>query len=177
MRILKKLAAVRSEEDVLPNVRAAGAVGGPQAKVTYALGDRTEERVEWNGEKGLAPFTRMSVFDSRAVNLHVDEALTYVYTPRDLALFSATHQAVDAVRERLEVARRDAEPGANPFLQGIPRGTSVYPKLDTLGPQTEFGELRGLAAVSAEELESLEALRTRVDALQPQAAEARLQIA
>lgn len=176
VRILKKLAAVRSEEDVLPNIRPGGTTGGPSAKVKYALGAE-EKEVAWSGEKGLAPFTRMSVFDSRAVTLHVDDALSYIYTPRDLALFSATHQAVEGTRERLDAARRATDAGSNPFLQGFVRDTTIYPKLATLGPQTDLAELRSCATITDEEIQSVETLRVHVAALQPQAAEARLQIA
>ena len=158
VRILKKLAAVRSEEDVLPNIRAAGTAGSPNAKVKYALGAEQKE-VTWNGEKGLVPFTRISVFDSRAVTLHVDDALSYIYTPRDLALFSATHQAIERTRDRLDAARRETDSGANPFLQGFARETSIYPKLSTLGPQTDLAELRTLATLTDEEVQSIETLR------------------
>lgn len=71
VRIFKRGAAVRSAEPVLPNVRAPKE-GSPHATITYKLGDM-EAIVEWNNEAGIAPLTRISVFDSPAAAFHVDE--------------------------------------------------------------------------------------------------------
>ena len=47
----------------------------------------------WGGERGVPPFTRMSIFDSPAVSTHVDDDLDYVYTRASLALFNGTSAA------------------------------------------------------------------------------------
>ena len=128
VRILKALAAVRSKERVLPDVRKVSPGAPPQARVQFTLGNASRE-FEWNGDEGVSPFTRMNIFDTRAVTLHVDEPLNYIYTPRDLALFTLVHQAIEATRDRLDRARHETQPQGNPFLAQFARGTSVYPKL------------------------------------------------
>jgi len=176
VRILKALAAVRSKEKILPDVRKASAGAPPHARLDFTLANATRE-FEWNGEEGVPPFTRMNIFDTRAVTLHVDEPLSYVYTPRDLARFTLVHRTIEATRDQLDRARRETQPQGNPFLAHFVRGTSVYPKVETLGPQSDGVELEALAALSEEEAGQMSGLRTKVHALESDADAARLQIA
>ncbi len=176
VRVLKRVASVRSAEEILGNVHAVAA-GRPRATVEYELSGAAKT-LEWNDETGVPPFTRMSVFDSRAVALHVDDDLTYVFTPGELALFLHVHRAMDAVKSRLEREKSDASPkAANPFLHRFQRDAIIYPKIETIGPSTSIAELATLATLSAEEEGGLAALRDRVEALQPRSAETRLQVA
>lgn len=176
VRVLKRVALVRSAEEILGNVHASTAAK-PHATLEYELSG-TAKTLEWNDESGVPPFTRMSVFDSRAVALHVDDDLTYIFTPGELALFLHVHRAMDAVKDRLEREKNDASPkAANPFLHRFPRDAVVYPKIETIGPSTAIAELEKLATLTADEEGGLGALRDRVEALQPRAAETRLQVA
>ena len=150
VRILKCLASVRSKEKVLPDVRKGVGATPPKARIRYTIGEETTE-IEWAGQEGVIPFTRMSVFDTRAVAFHVDEALNYLYTPRDLALFDAVYAAIEGTRDRLDRDRQERVPHANPFLDHFSRGTSIYPKVEALGAHTELRELEALATVPEEQ--------------------------
>ncbi|MGV3518546.1 AAA family ATPase [Luteitalea sp.] len=176
VRIIKRLAAVRSAETVLPNVNAGAASTPVQATVTYTLSD-VEAAYHWKGDSGVSPFTRVSVFDTRATTFHVDEDLAYSYTPRDLSLFRFVHAAVESVREKLEQAKRSVQPSGNPFISLFARGTRVYPKIEALGAHTDLQELRSLSLVPAEEAAELESLRSSVDALRSEASKARVETA
>lgn len=176
VRVLKRVASVRSAQPILGNIHVSSA-GKPHAAIEYSLSG-AKKSLEWNDETGVPPFTRMNVFDSGAVALHVDDDLTYVYTPSELALFLYVHRAIDSVKIRLE---RDkdaaAAKAANPFLHRFSRDTTVYTKIETLGPSTSLTEIETLAALTPEEEASLPTLRDRIEALQPQSAESRLQVA
>lgn len=175
VRIFKRLAGVRSAEQILRNIHGIGSPT-PHAIITYAHAG-AEAQHDWNDEAGVTPFTRISVFDSRAAALHVDENLTYFYTPSDLALFAHAHSAIDDVKQRLERATAEASPRGNPFLPRFNRDTPVYPKIEALSAATDIAELERLAAITAEERESLQALREKVEALRPDASQARLRLA
>ena len=154
VRVLKCLAAGRSPERVLPNLLAGSDDKPQKASVTYSLDD--EERTHhWRGESGVSPFTRLTVFDTKAVSIHLDEDLTYVYTPQDLALFRIVRDAIDTVQQRLEEQCKAILPRGNPFTSLFTRGTSVFSKIETLGPQTDLGELKGLATLSEQETSRL----------------------
>lgn len=176
VRVLKRVAAVRSAQPILANVRGA-ASGKPHATIDYSLSG-SKKALDWNDEVGVPPFNRMSVFDSSAVALHVDDDLTYVFTPGELALFLYVHRAVEAVKGQLEREKNDAQPKAsNPFLHRFPRDPVVYSRIETLGPASSIPELEGLADVSSDEKDSIRAIRDRVEALQPRTADGRLQVA
>lgn len=176
VRILKCLASVRSKEKVLPDVRKGIGATPPKARIRYTLGEETAE-IEWAGQEGVIPFTRMSVFDTRAVAFHVDEALNYLYTPRDLALFDALYVAIEGTRDRLDRDRQERVPHANPFLDHFSRGTSIYPKAEALGAHTELRELEALATVPEEQANEREPLQLKVRALREGDSAARLQVA
>lgn len=167
-RILKALADVRTAEPILPNVHEPAAPAAQHATVAYAVGE-DEFTLEWAGERGVSPMTHVSVFDSPAVRLHVDDDLAYVYTPRDLALFAAVSEGIDEVKSRAEADTAAKQPGTNPYLTHFQRGTPVYTLLETLGPATDLAELRDLADVSDEETAKAELLQTSVSAMQSDA--------
>lgn len=176
VRVFKRLAAVRGEVPILPNVHAATVTPQPlpHARVTYRLG-AVERTVDWNGEPGgIQPLTRLDVFDATVNLLHVDEDLTFVYTPSDLALFRHVHEAIEAVRAKLAEAAKASTPTTNPFLNRFHRESRLYAKIETLGAATDVAELERLAAVTPDEAASLDGLRERVAALRPESSDSRL---
>lgn len=175
VRILKRVAAVRSAEPVLADIHATSTPGPPTARLEYALGSDAAS-AKWMGQAGIRPFTRMCIFDSRAVSFHLDDELTYSYTPRDLALFQYVNQGISAVASRLDAARTDAELVENPFLSRFQAGSVVYPKIETLSSATEVTALEALASISEGEADALPSLRVEVEALNPQLVASRLEL-
>ena len=164
VRVLKLLANVRSAEAIIPDIHRPSAPSTPQAVVGYSVGTATDE-LEWHGEQGVSPFTRITVFDSPAVALHLAEDVTYVYTPADLALFGYVHSAIEGVRSLLQEDINARRPKQNPFVSAFTRGTDVFPRIEALSASTNLSELETLANVSAEERTELDALKTSVGAL------------
>ena len=173
VRVLKRAARVRSAEVVLPNVTSGKTTSAPGARISYRQG-ASEGQVDWKGEEGLVPLTRLDVFDARATALHVDDNLTYVYTPSDLALFRYVHDAMEAIRSQLESATKASKPTGNPFLSRFSRESSVYMKIEALGAATDVAELERLAALSADEVNGIDGLREQVAALRPEASSNRI---
>ena len=95
VRVLKRAAGVRTAEDILHNVHADKRPT-PSATFTVTVGDKGET-VSWNNEFGLAPFNRVGIFDVRGARLHVEDDLTYVYTPGELILFPLVQNAIERV--------------------------------------------------------------------------------
>lgn len=176
VRVLKRIASVRSAQPILGNVHAP-TTAKRHATIEYTLSG-TAKSLDWNDETGVPPFTRISVFDSGAVALHVDEDLTYVVTPGELALFLNSHRAIEAVKVRLDREKTEAQAKtSNPFLHRFVRDAAIYPTIETLGPSTSIAELEKLADVTLDEESSVSSLRDRVEALQPQASNSRLLVA
>jgi recombinational DNA repair ATPase RecF len=164
VRVLKLLANVRSAETIIPDIHRPSARATPEALVQYTLGD-TPDELTWHGEKRVAPFTRMTVFDSPAVALHLEDSVTYVYTPADLALFGYVHTAIEGVKALLQADMNERLPKQNPFLTAFARGTEIYPRIEALTGSTSLTELEGLAVVTDAEKTELESLKVSIDAL------------
>jgi len=145
-RILKRISAVRTAEDILPNAHTAylDSPPSPSATIQYRLSGM-DSSVMWKDESGLAPFTRISVFDASAVSLHVDSDLGYVYTPAELALFGHVAAGLQGIQQRIATEVKALAPGSNPLLSRFTRGTKVYPVIETLGATTDLAELDALA--------------------------------
>jgi hypothetical protein len=165
---------VRREQRILPNISSGSGGGQPEAQVAYRLGT-VEQTCPWQGEAGVAPLTRIDVFDAQDAPTYVDGDLTYVYTPAEVALFRHVTTAIDAVRERLDQAKRDKSPGGNVFVQHFTRDVPFYAKIDTLGAATDLAELRSLATVPPADESSLEGLKATIDALGSQSFHTQLQ--
>ena len=164
-RILKRISAVRAPEDILPNAHVAPVKGStPSAQIEYRLSGQ-EHAVAWRNEAGLAPFTRISVFDSAAVLLHVDSDLGYVYTPAELALFSHVAAGIRGIQQLITGEVADLKPGTNPLLARFARGTTIYPIVETLGATSDLAEIERLATVGDDAEERRDRLQAEVEAL------------
>lgn len=176
VRILKRLAATRSQEEILPDVTKPNQHQPPNASISYGIGEK-ELRYEWKGESGIAPFNRISIFDSRALLSHVDESLTYVYTPRDLSLFKLTHTALDWMRTRLDSARKKVKPNGNPFLVNFSKDSGIYSKIETLGPASDLKDLESNARFGPDDEVLIGPLKEQIEALNPQLVTSKLDAA
>ena len=103
-RVLKRMAAVRDPEEIVPNIRDNQGAAAT-AQIAFRLGD-AEGSLTWRNEVGVSPFTRMSIFDSPAVNVRVDENLTYVYTRAEISLFDYVNAGIRALQELGALRRR-----------------------------------------------------------------------
>ncbi len=177
VRILKRVAAVRTAEPILPDIRSASPRGAPRATFRFRLGSETQPEVEWRGDPGLEPLTRIDVFDSRAAVVHLDEDLTYAYTPGELALFPLVHDAIEKVRAKLEGVQRESAPKSNPFSSRFPRESLLLAKIEALGPSSDLRGLEDLAQVTEDQEASLPGTREKVEALRSGNVQAPLQIA
>jgi hypothetical protein len=178
VRVLKKAAAVRTSETVLPDLSQAQRSGlPPSARISYRLGQGDEQAVEWKDEGGLVPFNRIDVFDSRATLLHVDGDLNYVYTPGELARFPLVQRGIEGVRSRLDNEITSKTQTSNPFLAQFDRQSRIYPLVDSLGAATDLAQLKELAVVTDAEKQEIETLKTEIDALRTMNPAAQLKLA
>lgn len=174
VRVLKRAAAVRTAEPVLPNIHGGVPDATPRARVKVQVGDE-EHVIAWQGERGVEPLTRIDVFDARAAVVHLEEDLSYSYTPADLSLFTLVTDGIDRVRDKLQAARDTRQPRANPFVNRFSRENRLYAKIDGLGASTDLQELERLAEISPEEEAALPGLREKVEALRSGSIRARLE--
>lgn len=164
-RLFKTLAASRTADQILGDVSQATA-SAQSALIAYDLGE-TEHRFRWAGETGgVAPFTRMSIFDSPSVNAHVDADLEYVYVPASLALFNHVNAGIQAIEARIAADLAALATGASALLARIPRDATAYPLVETLGASTDLDTLRALADTTGDVDERIAVLQKAIAALE-----------
>lgn len=163
-RVFKALAGSRTADTILGDIAVSEAIA-QSAEIEYAVGSETKT-LTWTGEQGVAPFTRMSIFDSPAVNFHVDDDLEYVYVPTVLALFNHVNVALKGVHERVNEAIGNLAVGSATLLSRFPRESTVYPLVETLGASTDLSALDGRADRGSDVDARVDALRRAVAALE-----------
>lgn len=163
VRVLKRAAGVRTSEDILHNVRGTTRPA-PSAIFSVTVG-AIDKEIEWKNEFGIAPLNRASIFDARGARLHVEEDLTYVYTPGELTLFPFVQNGIERVRTALERAITARTPGANTLIASFDRACSVYATIETLGAATDIEDIRKYAVLPDNADAKIESLKTEIDAL------------
>lgn len=162
-RIFKALANSRTADTILGNIEA-DETQEQTAKVEFKLGDQAQTLI-WTGDRGIPPFTRMSIFDSRAVTTHIDDVLDYVYTPASLTLFNHVTTAIQAVAAQVDDAIRTLDTSNSSILARFHRGSAVYPLIEALGASTDLGDLRTKAITDDDAATKLEELAQAAAAL------------
>lgn len=164
-RVFKALANSRTADTILGDIEADIAEA-QAAKLEFKLGE-DEQTLAWSGERGVSPFTRMSIFDSPAVSTHVDDDLDYVYTPASLALFNHVTAAIQAVTGEIDAAISSLGTGGSGVLSRFQRGSSVYPLIETLGASTDLAALEAKAVTGEAVDADLDGLTQAVAACAP----------
>ncbi|MBB2976136.1 hypothetical protein FHX49_001706 [Microbacterium endophyticum] len=135
------------------------------ASLHYALGEDFAEYI-WRGEFSVPPFTRMSIFDSPAVNFHVDDDLDYVYVPTVLSLFNHVGAGIRLVQQRIEDDRKELVKPTSSLLARFPKDGIIYPEIETLGASTDLEALKAHIATGTDNDQRITDLQMTVAALQ-----------
>lgn len=159
-RIFKALANSRTADTILGNIDA-DIVEAQSASLEFKLGNDTQS-LTWNGERGISPFTRMSIFDSPAVRIHVDEDLEYMYTPASLAFFDDVIDGIKAVLLKIDDAITELDTSVSGLVTRFHQGSSIYPLIETLGPSTDLADLKSKIKAGKDDKDELESLTQKV---------------
>ncbi len=177
VRILKKVSNARSVEDVIPNIAITIAASqSPKACIKYSEGT-TLGQVDWKNDTGVLPLTRIDVFDSRSTQLHLDDDLTYIYTPGELAFYPLIQQSIEKVRKQLETDIKLLKPTANPHQASFRQGTTLHAKIGSITASSKLEEFRTLSSLSENEKAESATLKAEVEALRSQTPQAQLRLA
>lgn len=163
-RIFKALAASRTADVILGNIEAT-APKAQSALIEYTLGSEAKTYT-WTGTQGVAPFTRMSIFDSPSVSFHIDDDLEYVYVPAALALFNHVIAGIKSVQAAIDGSVKELRSGPTGLLSRFPRTATVYPLIETLGASTDLEHLKSLTDTSADVDTRIAGLRRTVAAFE-----------
>jgi ABC-type lipoprotein export system ATPase subunit len=100
VRILKRVAGSRTQEEVWQNVHSVKSRNRCKAKITYAR-NGSDAVCQWNGEGKVAPFDQMAVFDGKCIPIYLNKSLGFSYQPYGFELFQALSSSLQGLQERL----------------------------------------------------------------------------
>ena len=165
VRVLKRACRARHrEERLLPNVYATDPASPATATLKYREGDQTHT-VSWEDKPNASPpaMSRISVFDSRCADVHVEASNELAYRPRALAILSALAKTTKRLKDKLQAAERKVEADGPAWLLATPRpyheNTRVAELLAGLASTTDWNSVETLAVVTDEEKRRIEQLR------------------
>ena len=142
VRILKRLANSRTQENVWQNVHDAKTQNDCRALVTYF--DGNDESYKWNGEDNVAPFNQMGVFDGKCIPVYLNQSIDFSYQPYGFELFAITSNSIKQLQERLaaDIQRIRMQ---LPDLQDIFKSqTSIGRFVDNMDSTTKLEDLEKL---------------------------------
>ena len=123
-RIFKAIAGSRTADEViLGDITEDEGLSRDEACIAYTLGTESKEFV-WTGEHGVAPFIRMSIFDSPSSN-YINDDLEYVYVPTVLSLFNHVISGIKSVQGHIENTISELSTSASTLLSRFPRNSGV----------------------------------------------------
>jgi hypothetical protein len=159
-RILKQVAVSRASEEVLPN--AFGSTETPKAVVSYQVGGAAAQDLTWEAgdDRSESPLQRVRVFDTRAANVHLAGSTEIAYVPsalQVLADYTRVLREIEAVIGTDLQALRLQERNWPALEKGV--GAQI---LQHLGQEDALTALRGLTALSPEEVEELAAIPVKL---------------
>ncbi|MFD1861061.1 hypothetical protein EHW97_13715 [Aeromicrobium camelliae] len=173
-RIFKALAKSRTADVILGDIEAPSPKQ-QSAEISYTLGSTTKTYT-WTGGQGIAPFTRMSIFDSPSVSFHVDDDLEYVYVPAALALFNHVIAGIKSVQSAIDQAAHELRSGHTGLLSRFTRTATVYPLIETLGASTDLEHLKSFVDTGEDVDTRVAQLRRTVAALEADTISAEIKI-
>jgi energy-coupling factor transporter ATP-binding protein EcfA2 len=164
VRVLKRLAGSRTQEEIWQNVRKAKTRNRCHVKVTYSHGG-SDVSCDWRAESGVEPFGAMSVFDGKSVSVYLTKNLGFTYQPHGLELFQVLSGSLIELQDRLsaEIRKKEVE---RPFIRFCSDTTAAGKLLARVNAKTSAEELDKLGRWGAAEKAALGAYLAERNGLQ-----------
>lgn len=161
-RILKKACRARTSKgfDIKPNIYSRQST--PSSALIRYSSNGTNHEFTW--ESGVQPVPELcavSVFDSDAASIHVDQANDVAYTPFPLEILKSWADICDAVKKKAKdnidkLTLQTPQSLTHPKIQA---GTKVHTLISGLSTKTNPDQITPLATLSDEENRRLTAIK------------------
>ncbi|HET6633150.1 MAG TPA: AAA family ATPase [Rhodanobacteraceae bacterium] len=158
-RILKKVCRARMSgraEEIVPDIYDA-APGTPSATIEYAVSGQNRTCAWQLGQAADTALSGISVFDSRAANVHVHDTNDVAYTPFPLKLLGALAQLCKSVKDKLaaEIAQIKAQTPEAIRTPACSRETAVGKLMARITANTAPATVEALATLTQAEQDRL----------------------
>lgn len=163
-RILKDACNARGTEQILGNVLSGTTPIKPILAVKYCVGDDPNVK-EWTGQESDEPISRVSVFDTHAAAVYLNEKTDVAFRPFGLDLFDKLVKACLVVKKNIE---REEETQKASLIQNLEfdEGTKVEKLVSSISSLSDKSTYKNLAELTDEELKRIPFLEKRIADIQ-----------
>ncbi|MGH3625926.1 MAG: AAA family ATPase, partial [Sciscionella sp.] len=163
IRVLKKVCRVRSSKDekIVANIYASK-TGPPKARIGFTVNGNNHDAQWENGKTGDSRLSSISIFDSSAASVHVDQTNNVAYTPFPMKVLEDLAQVCQVIKQRLiaEIEVIEKQTPAAIKIPGCRPLTAVGKLIAQLDGKTKSETVRVLATLSETENARLQTLKT-----------------
>lgn len=158
-RILKRACRARivaRNEEIMPDIHDP-APGIPSATIEYSVGGQNRACNWQSGQAADSELSAVSVFDSRAANIHVDDVNDVAYTPFPLKMLGVLAQLCKSIKEALATKITQIKNQTPETLKAPPcsRETAVGQLMLRITANTDPAAVEVLATLTRAEQERL----------------------
>lgn len=163
-RILKEACSSRGAEQILGNVLSGTTPVRPTVSIKYRIGNEPDI-LEWTGKDNGETISRVSVFDTHAAAVYLNEKTDVAFRPFGLDLFDKLVKACQGVKKNIE--REEASQRVS-LIQNLEfhEGTKVAKLVSSISSLSDPKVFNDLANLTEQELNKIPFLEKRLVDLQ-----------
>lgn len=163
-RILKEACRARGSEKILGNVLSGVTPIIPTVAIRYRVGN-SDASSEWTGKEEDHAITRVSVFDTHAATVYLNEKTDVAFRPFGLDLFDKLVRACLSVRRLIETEEQAHKTSLTLNLE-FPEGTTAAKSVNGITSLTDPEKVKAYATVTADDEMQLILLEKQLNDLQ-----------
>lgn len=167
-RILKKFAASRAIEDILPDILLTDPKPA-RATISFTQGEK-KETATWNQDQSSVEgaFQRVRVFDSRSAQTQIRDAQEVAYVPPQIEILTNFVEILAECKALLEGKQLKQKASRfDPETQGGEKFSELVKKLGTSAGRKEIEQINEFTESQEKDLERLEKELSRLKAESP----------
>ncbi len=156
IRLLNNAFRSRGDKTILPNVFSDIATGDPYCKFIFQS-DTSPYDLEFPNDRDNIEFTQFSVFDSRSVQVHLEQDNKLNFTPSGFEFFEKVLQLYEALSSKLREEIKANRP-TNEFEKHFANENPIQTEILSLGENTYIEKLREIGNYSEADADKLDQL-------------------
>lgn len=154
----------RGDKTLIGNVYGPTKNHAHSAVFEFIDGNKNKVSLKYPDQKAHPAFVQFSAFDSKSVNVHIDNQNELHVQPSELNFFEALIQLINSVCEQLDVIAKSKRP-ENQFSKAFPEDSTVKTQVVGLGSKTNIEALIKLATLTDDETKRIEELEAKKTSL------------
>lgn len=149
-RLLNSAFYSRGDKTLIGNVYGPTKNQPHSATFEFIDGNKNKVLLKYPDQKTHPAFVQFSAFDSKSVNVHIDNQNELHVQPSELNFFEALIQLINLVSDKLDAIAKSKRP-ENQFSKAFPEDSAIKTQVIGISSKTNIEALTKLAALTDDE--------------------------